>query len=249
MSIASAIAALSPTVYWKLDDATGPAASDSSGNSHAGAYGGGFALHQPGPEASTFAAKFSNGGDAQLLAAAFMSHAVSSMMVWMAQVAPHTQYGEFLGSSTATTGGSLDAQPSGVTLGQLAITRNNIANTVVNQWITDAHWHHYALVFNGASSFMAIDGVSVFTIGGPNTPVNPNLIAASQGVALLAHAAWWDNVALTIGQIAGVSGGFTPPLQIPPAASGTASYQDLLDAIATLQSTTNSVLAAVQKTY
>lgn len=53
-------------MYWKLDDPTGPAASDSSGNGHPGAYGGVFSLGYPGPEAGTFAAYLDVGGSVAL---------------------------------------------------------------------------------------------------------------------------------------------------------------------------------------
>lgn len=48
MSYASTILADSPVAYWRLGDATGTTAADSSGNALAGTYHGGFTLAEPG---------------------------------------------------------------------------------------------------------------------------------------------------------------------------------------------------------
>lgn len=45
----NAVMALNPLGYWKLDEASGPAAADSSGNGNAGTYNGGVTLAEPGP--------------------------------------------------------------------------------------------------------------------------------------------------------------------------------------------------------
>lgn len=260
MSIQSAILALNPTAYWKLDDPTGPAAVDSSGNAHAGVYGGAFSLRQPGPEAGTFSAMFSNTGAAQANPGAWMVSATCTLMAWIAMIAPPSSLSTFLfASNFATLGASVTESPSGTTFGQLGVTRSNISNANANVWITDNLWHHIAVSFNGASSFLALDGINVMAPGGENAPSGTSKvgIGTPTGVMLAAHFASWNAVALSLAQIQSVATGFTGPLVVPPGAGGSnATYPDILAALTAIQANDTSmsatlaaILASVRKTY
>jgi hypothetical protein len=45
----AAVMADTPSGYWRLDETSGTAAADASGNGNAGTYAGGVTLNEPGP--------------------------------------------------------------------------------------------------------------------------------------------------------------------------------------------------------
>lgn len=252
MSIATAIAALNPTTYWKLDDASGPAASDSSGNGHPGVYGGNFLLRQPGVEVGGFSTLFTNNGIAHANPAAWCTSAVLSMMGWFACVVPPNALGGIaFATNFSTVGGEITLTPSGSTFGQLGVTRSNISNANANVWLMDNQWHHLAVVFNGGASFLTLDGINIMSPGGINNPSGTNVgVGTPTGVFYAAHFAFWNNIALTLAQVDSVVTGATLPLLAPPGAGGSAaSYPAILGDLDTIILDLAAILAAVRKTF
>lgn len=65
MSLESAIAALNPWLWWKLDEASGTTATDYGSGGHPGTFSGDLGLHITGPELGTFATRFFATGKVQ----------------------------------------------------------------------------------------------------------------------------------------------------------------------------------------
>jgi Concanavalin A-like lectin/glucanases superfamily len=247
VSIATAIAALAPTVYWKLDDATGPAASDSSGGGFAGVYGGNFSLLAPGPETGTFAAVF-NGpsgatpGRVSLAAQTALTTNKFTLLVWMANLSADAQLASIIACSSVTNGGSLTGQKTG-SAPILGVTKNNISNTPLTNSILDSLYHCYAVVFD-ATTRVVVDGIQVGTAGGnPNAANNgcTMSVASNDIQGAFCHFAAWNNVALTNAQIAGIVSGRGAAQELPTVC--------LPVFVADTNTLLNEILAAVRQTY
>lgn len=214
MTIASDILARGPILYWKLDDASGPAASDSSGNGRAGAYGGPFTLGQYGPEPNTRAVQLAAGGIVQRQGVVQLITAPWSWVWYMSINAVATP------SNTATV---INGAPS---FNRGWFTRYNSDNTIQigyyrsdgvqttsaaatmpvwNKW-----WHAHAVVFNGAGAMsyyldgtlvcsQASQGLSSSVQGGDFLTVGANY------GAVYAHFAYFDK-ALTQADVTAISG-------------------------------------------
>lgn len=249
MTIASAITALSPALYWKLDDGTGPAASDSSGNGRPGVYSGQFQLGNDGPEAGTYSCLFQGGGIVQAAGGAWANQAVVSFMCWVAMAAAPPAYSSVFGSSTTLGGGTICTQASGATLGQLAFTRNNVGNTVLAQWYPDARWHHHALCSDGTSTIYYLDGVNVGSVGaGMATPTNPSIRVTGPAMFLAAHFALFPGTKLSAANVASVASA-PASLQVPYFVTGTATYGAVMTQLLLDDAKLDQILRDVERTY
>ncbi len=263
MSIASTVLAQTPAVYWKLDDPTAPAASDSSGNGHNGIYGGTFSLLAKGPEDGTFAAWLSGGG-------AVVSGAASPSLGRVS----HT-YSFFVSYSQANTGSrdlvgigdaarTLRGTSAGITVsspatfgswGRCLPTVSPGSTTIVPYPVN--LWHHVAVVFDTAVNLVSnyIDGVLDRSLGYP-TPgasyvvsANPDpFIVTVAGSAIMAHVALFTR-ALTAAQLLTIAANVPVwPFseRIPLVSDGTVATltQQVADT-----ATLAAILAAVRHTF
>ena len=229
MTIASVILSQLPTLYWQLNDATGPAAADSSGNGNAGVYLGKIGLQQPGPEANTFAALFDAGGGVKSLTSSPRKVVPFSMSCWvaLANVQPSSNVAIYNGRSDSTGAGIVWAP--GNSLGNpIQLLRGGIGFGGAVGSVTVVSWHHIAQTWDATNAVAEyVDGALL--VGSPAVPFNalgPNdwfiAGAASLGGQLLfmAHVALFS-VALTAAQVAAQ---FAAPAALQnPATVGTES--------------------------
>ena len=249
MSISSAILALSPLWYWKLDDASGPAAADSSGNSRPGAYYGGFGLRKPGPESGTYCAQFFQGGARKLAPSYITSGQTMTLMCWAAIGAVDSGLHIMLANASSTAGGSMIHQPSNGGIVQFGVTKNNISNTLLNAYSLDLSWHHYAVVFTGTGVTIYVDGVAMGSVAGAVNAFNSgvDLSVAGSLYGYVAHFAGW-NSALTVGQISGVTSA-PAALDTPAFASQQSTTGTVYADLSTITAKLDQIIAAVIRTY
>jgi hypothetical protein len=244
VSIATAILADAPRLYWKLDDPTGPAASDSSGFAQPGVYSGTFQLGQPGPEISTNSALLLDRALIYSLNQSPVFGLPESMECWLATESLQTAQNTFLdnGRGVAPTTGMSLAFAAGSGLNQpVNVIINGIATGVANGNILVGAWHHVVLTKTAAFiTNIWIDGVNTYV--NVNTGANTGLNAGDKvqiGANLpgqllyLAHVALY-NVALTAAQVAAhFAANTTPqgPQPVSAVTSGTTTaLQDILSA-------------------
>ena len=201
-------------LYWKLDDATGPAASDSSGNSRAGAYGGSFILHQYGVEPTTFAAQFGASGAVSRVGMVQPGTSAWSV-VW---------YASYNVGATPTdtvvlsNGGASGARGFEVHLNSsqqmyvkwwqtnaLVTTTGNTTLPVWNRW-----WHSFAVTWNGTTGMaLYVDGSSATNATSPlamGTVQSTDTFAIIAGYpAVYSHVAYYDKL-LSTADIAAICG-------------------------------------------
>jgi hypothetical protein len=236
VSIRTGVLALAPTLYWPLDDPSGPAASDASGNGHPGVYGGGFSLGQNGPEANTTCCLFTSAGDVATLGATPVLAPPWTMIVWLAARS-------LTGLGTALIyNGDGDVNGSGLVweqgnqgANQLALLRGGVSSFNTGYQDADQIWHQFSFIRDGAAqiavyvdgaawsplqaggAFNAIPGTSKFHVG-------PGLAATGEYVA---HAALWNSV-LTPAQISGLFSARTNPTEPIGSPVGIGAELDLL---------------------
>lgn len=213
MTISADILALSPVLYWKLDEATGPAASDSSGHSHPGVYGGPFTLHQPGPEPDTFAAQF-----ASTASVTCTNFPQPGSLPWTVTyycsrnvVATPAAGDEFVSGSRAATRGAFLRIANTPTYQGVAYTSSGTALAATAQQVPtwDKWWHAYALSWAGSGGLLVyVDGVQTATTS--TLTMGTTLAADTFGLtppygAVIAHLAYFDKQ-LTAPQIATLHG-------------------------------------------
>lgn len=254
MTISSAILALAPLLYWPLDDASGPAASDASGNGRPGVYGGNFVLRVPGVEPSTYAMQ-SNGANVGKVAPSYIaSGQAATLMGWLAIAAVPSAVSTMLQNSSSTVGGSLTGQASGSSRGNLGITRNNIANSPSTFYVLDGNWHHYAITFSNTAVIIYVDGVNVFSVGAANAFTSAAAMSFNLLSGYMAHFAAW---ASTLSQ-ANIQSVYNAPASIvQPAFTsiGDANQQAAVDLTTVLSDLTtvnaklDQILAALYRTY
>lgn len=223
MTIRSVILSQSPTLYWPLDDATGPAAADASGNGNAGVYLGKVGLQQPGPESGTFAALFDAGGGVKTVSSSPRKVVPFSMSCWvaLANVQPSSNVAIYNGRSDSTGAGLVWAP--GNSLGNpIQLLRGGIGLGGAVGSVTVVSWHHIAQTWDATNAVAEyVDGALL--VGSPGVPFNAIGAsdwfiagAASLGGQLLfaAHVALFS-VALSAVQVAAQ---FSAPaaLQSPP---------------------------------
>ena len=189
MSISTAILANSPLLYWKLDDATAPVASDSSGNSNVGVYGGIFQLLVPGPEVGSTAVRLLQAGQINTGGATPRLVKPYTMEAWVALIAPNpTNTTIVYNGNSAARGSGLVWQPLGSSANQIAPVRGGIAFGTVFGSIFDNAWHQIIFSHDAANvtvSYLdgaqqatataqttnAITGADKFTAGGVGAEV------------------------------------------------------------------------------
>jgi len=220
--LATAILALSPTVYLQLDDPNGPAASDSSGNGHPGVYNGitQFGIDGvPGGQdtaVSGFPQSVSSPHRINL-ANNFIDASSFSWMIWL-------RYFSFTVSETP-----LSATPNNTTgwyfqwnstAGQFlfAVRRSPASDSTVqvaqgfqqtlNQWVQyagtyDNSSHTQTVYANGAIAGQAtgITRGSVATTDGLIGAIGPNSSPTQPYTGQMAQFALWQGVVLTLTQI------------------------------------------------
>ena len=189
MSISTAILADAPSLYWPLDDPTGPAASDASGNAQPGVYVGTFQLHQPGPEVGTFAALLQDGGLIQSLNTSPRKIRPFSMDCWVGLEMLQTDRNTFLynGNGNANGMGQLwTAGAAGVGNPIAIILGGNAVGAAVGN-VSLGVWHHVGFSSDAAQiTNMYIDGVNVYL----NQNTGPmNAIGATDKVQIGANKA------------------------------------------------------------
>jgi len=265
MSIESDITALGPVLYWKLDDPTGPAASDASGHGHTGVYGGGFTLLQYGPEPGTFAAQFAAGGSVLCTNMAQISAAPWSAC-WYASrdVIATPASGDEIGGGNRTVKRGWFFNIANTEQGAISWytgTGAVAATTLVTTPVWNKWWHAYAVVYNGSSSLtMWYDGTMVATATPTTTTwatsVDPFGVTAVYGV-VVAHLAYFDKV-LTGPQISAIHSHrwnwpFGPQLDktwpSPPSGGGGGSLDPADPVVIDLNADLEQIRRSVQKQY
>jgi trimeric autotransporter adhesin len=208
MSISTAILASAPQVYWKLDDPTGPAASDSSGHGRAGAYGGLFQLGKEGPEDGTFALA-NMGGSNTVPSCAVVTPVLVlpwTLEIWAAYPAtPQSGCVIIYNGATSARGGGIEFTTGQGSANQVSQLLGGIGVGASGLYVYDSLWHH--LVYQqkvGNAVEVWLDGVQ-FAAGSaaPNAIVGTDKFQLGSGTepCLLAHAALYS-VTLTAGTIA-----------------------------------------------
>jgi len=226
VSISTVILGQAPRLYWKLDDPTGPAASDSSGFGNPGVYGGQFQLAQPGPEAGTYACVISDGGLIQTVGNTPVAARPYSMTIWVVaeRINPAQIAIMYDGNGNSRGMGVLwnSADPTSEAIQTLV--GGVVVRPILGQIAIGAAWHHVALTNNAATGAtkLYLDGVQL------EAPLlAPNVIAATDKFSVgsgLSGALWYAahaalfNVELTAAQVLAQ---FNAPaaLQAPPPVS------------------------------
>ncbi len=251
MSISSDILALAPYLYWKLDDPTGPAASDSSGNGRAGVYGGAFALHQYGPEPGTFAAQFGATATVQM-ALPFSPLLAHTYMAWVSIPAFVGGINDMMGLGTTGTNGTAiqttvnAANYSGALYG--AAGGLGVGSSPIPLW--NRWWHHVAFSYTVAGTLgsMYIDGILTGTNTRlPRTAGGDVLYIRTPTQAVMAHFALWNSV-LTALQI-GVIAAHTPQWPFGQTADNLGGLSSSDPVVSGITTDLSTVLASVRKTY
>jgi len=174
MSIRTVILADLPTLYWPLDDPTGPAASDASGNGHPGVYSGTFNLAQPGPEVGTFAALFSEGALVFSVAGTPVRLRPFSMECWLGPQLIEPAQNNILYNGNGNINGVGVLLAAGTTLVQpiQVLIGGNAVGAAVGSVQVGAY-HHIVLTTDVTQlTNMYIDGINVYL--NQNTgPMNP----------------------------------------------------------------------------
>jgi hypothetical protein len=159
VSYAQRILADNPTGYWRLGEASGLTAADSSGHGYAGTITGGVTLAQPGAIASDTAALF-NGTTGYISvphAAPLAPTADFSVEAWVRfsgstplDIINHYGAGNFKGFFFAASESLAD--------GRLELWTGNgwFRGTRV---INDGQWHHVAATITGTTARIYVDGV------------------------------------------------------------------------------------------
>lgn len=265
MTIESDITGLAPVLYWVLDDPTGPAAVDTSGNSHTGVYGGTFMLAQSGPEPGSHAVQFANGGSVTCTGMPQPGTAPWTV-VWYAT--RDTQSTPAVGSEI---GHGNPSASRGWYWRQTNIDQSNLqwwtpstpntsgtayATPVWNRW-----WHAYAVTWNGTSVLTAyIDGAVSQTpslIGSLITLLSTDTFGVTAIYpSIWAHVAYFDKT-LTLAQIGAIashrySWPYGPmidkiPAPGPPAGGGALSPTDPV--VVDINADLSDVLRAVRRNY
>lgn len=250
VGIRAAILADSPLLYWPLDDASGPAASDASGNGNAGVYGGNFQLQQPGPEATTFSTYMHGTGGVNSVAQTPVLVKPYTMEVWIAAVNLGQNGASIVYNGLGTARGSgLVFSTGGLGASQLNVLRGGISSGATSYLIANLMWHQLVLDHTAASvANLYVDGALVAGFGGNTT--NPIVAGDKFGCGpgvfsdsyYMAHCALW-NIDLTAAQVLAHYTARVNNTEPPGSPVG------LSDSLATLLVDLSSVLACVRKTY
>lgn len=251
MSIRSDILSLAPYLYWPLDDPSGPAASDASGNGRAGAYGGGFSLLQNGPESGTYCAQLGATGFVSV-ALPFSPLLAHSYAMWI--------------SVPAYVGGIQDVAGLGLTgtNGTSIQTSANVANyngglygaagglgvggAAIPLW--NRYWHHVCITYNptGTAGIFYLDGSNTGTASRlPRTAGGDLFYVRAPMQAVVCHVALFNYV-LTGIQVALMSN-HLPQWPFGPAPTNQFGLATSDVNVTNMLSSDAAVLAAVRHTF
>jgi Concanavalin A-like lectin/glucanases superfamily len=238
VSIESEILLKNPVLYWPLDDPTGPAAVDASGNGHHGVYGGSFILGSFGANAGETAAQFGIGGFVRINSFPQLGSAPFTVMFWMSVNCTATGATQMLlqhGAPTGTRGWAFNMAISGQNTlsayradGTLMTGASGGSQTLAKQW------HPWAITYPGASPIQiwydGTAGATLALVGGLATITGAEYFQVIAGSPLIAaHVAYWDRV-LTSTEILAISAyrqewPYAPPINAtwpePPAGGST----------------------------
>jgi hypothetical protein len=247
MTVRSAILALGPTVYWPLDDPTGPSASDASGGGHPGLYYGAFQLNQPGPESGTLSTFFyNNTGNVLLLNQPFGNVFPWSMSVYMAVSAfpPNAQAFLYWADFNAR-GMGYTVTNGGVVNNVLGVNRYGVGQLLAGFLIPDNDWHLYTMVQGRTSPAVLWELYRDSTLILSNAS-GYNANAAGIGLmgvgglsAYVAHFAFYSS-ALTLAQVGTLATSRVGPASAPSAIGVSPTGSD---------ATLAAILASVRKIY
>jgi hypothetical protein len=247
VSIRTAILADSPTLYLPLDDPTGPAASDASGNHHAGIYYGSFMLGQQGPESGTTCAYFADqSGNALLPNQPFGNVFPWSIEVWLAinSFPSAAQAFAYWADFSNNKGMGYTLTSGGLVNNKLGVNRYGVGQLTSTTIVPNNDWHQYVFTQgrSGVTQFDCyLDGVSIANFV---TGYNANIAGAGyMGCGGLqsycAHFAFYS-AALSAVQVANHFSARTGALPAP-STTGTNNTPD--------QAILNQILASVRKVF
>lgn len=260
MSILSAIEALAPDQYYRLNELTGVVAHDSGSAGYNGAFDVGVQLGLPGPEAGTYSAQFNR----LLKMAALLSSLGTgdqTILFWLAsQSRPNSA---IAGAGDGFAGGSIPARGWNVLINSTAGngwvgTGYNIGRNGVQSGLggttPDNDWHFVAATLtSGGVGNLYVDGTFVATASSltrtiPNSTDRAWIGAPGTNVALqAAHFAWFTKV-LTAAEILGVYNARAGPQQVAYLAGQYASANNNIYGTAGPDAATLSDIAAATAT-
>lgn len=158
----------SPAAYWRLGEAAGATAADSSGNARDATYSGGYTLGQTGAVTGADTAVLLNGTTGKVTRASetWMNTGLISLEAWVKVPTPQASYASVLTKSSKWGLFLVDGKPT--VYDWPAAKANTTASSVA-----DGQWHHLVAALNGASSVLYVDGVVglnfAWTVGTFNT--------------------------------------------------------------------------------
>ena len=203
----TAVLADAPAAYWRLDEQTGTAVTDSSGHSYNGTVSGGVTLGVPGAHAGDPATAMSFNGASGRITTTFVQQNVSvySLEAWVNTLStgelPVVQdrgpNGANAGSLSLTIGfnGVQGAHPGTVNFG---VDSDNVwIGGYTTQRVNDGQWHHIVGVFNGSAGravtpvqmTVYIDGQIAPTVTAVMGRATPPL-SGFEGTKIGRHDAW-----------------------------------------------------------
>lgn len=173
----AAVIANGPVGYWRLDDATGPAASNQIGGGGAGVYAGLFGLGQAGPfNDATCMFTPPSGGYVQLpinTPAVLIPSCLELVCKWTPGQTSYAAVRQ-TGGTAATAQQELSAQTIAFEAG--------VFNAAVDQNVFgfapygNGNWHHVVVNYDTGTCVLFIDGVQDVSLSGllaPNVLANP----------------------------------------------------------------------------
>lgn len=235
MTIASAIAALSPSIWLKLDETTGTTANNSGSRTDDGVFSGSYDQGITGPEVGTFATRLYTGGQVQLGPMDLTTFVDQSIGLWVstdASGAINTTFplvyigdpanplsrGPMIAENHTVAG-----QPRWAMMhhGSVLATNGVVAPLLFWHWVVIT----YTTGTNGAKLYLDGTLAATSTLAGTLTNVitDPLIIRCNEPV-VVAHVCWFGGV-LTQTQIQTVSSQLAPwpytvPINTPPPESG-----------------------------
>jgi hypothetical protein len=248
LTIAAAVLADAPLLYWKLDDPTGPAASDSSGNGNPGVYGGTINLGTTGPEVGTHSALLFDGALIFSLGSTPRLVRPMSMEVWVALqlIEPAQSNAVYNGNGNVNGNGVLLALATTLSMPiQVQIGGHAIGALVGS--VGQSAWHSIGLSVDVAQNTnMYIDGVNVYlnvNTGPWTAPVAGDKFQVGSNkpgqLAYFAHASLYGTV-LSAARFAAHFAGNTTPQAPSPVSAVTSSV---------LAATASDLLRYIAKTF
>jgi len=258
VSIQSAIIALSPGVYYPLNESTPNTAVDWSGNLRDATYGLPKPTRITGVETGTYAQVWPSAQ--ACFSKTPTPFAANGNFSFLAYVAVASQNGP---ANAAFAGNEGVTSASGVTVGLSgagaygANSRGNLIRqgTAINSfnadWITDQFWHQIACIYSAPNYSIYRDANLVATIA-PGTYTVPNgggkLVGSVPDPCAMAHWAWW-NSAITQANLASVVAAETDRTSPPWVyGQGVINPQIQTDLTSTL-SLLNQILAGIKHTF